>query len=144
MNRILQVLLMLLVSAGAMAQGTGFALPAEPATTDSELASIVVLCATRHKSDQLHIQWAEYLRKHYGGDTDIDALVKEVTRQATGYWQIRVISANMLGSKSRSGAPTSQAEVKAKQSLHDFIRAVPEIEKALRNTARATVAKLRR
>lgn len=144
MNRILQVLLMLLVSAGAIAQGTGFALPAEPATTDSELESIVVLCATRHKSDQLHIQWAEYLRNHYGGDTDIDALVKEITRQATGYWQIRVISASMLGSKSRSGAPTSQAEVKAKQSLHDFIRAVPGIEKALRNTARATVAKLRR
>ncbi|MCZ6911761.1 MAG: hypothetical protein O7F72_03045 [Proteobacteria bacterium] len=57
MNRILQVLLMLLVSAGAMAQGTGFALPAEPATTDSELASIVVLCATRYESDQLHVQW---------------------------------------------------------------------------------------
>ncbi|MCZ6911760.1 MAG: hypothetical protein O7F72_03040 [Proteobacteria bacterium] len=55
-----------------------------------------------------------------------------------------MISANMLGSKSRSGAPTSQAEIKAKQSLHDFIRAVPGIEKALRNTARATVAKLRR
>ena len=40
MNRILQVLLMLLVSAGAMAQGTGFALPAEPAT-DSRQVEIV-------------------------------------------------------------------------------------------------------
>ena len=147
MHRILPVFLMLLVTAGAMAQDTGFALPAEPVAVDSvsdDLQNIVVLCATRHESGQLHTQWAEYLRKHYNGDMDIDALIKEITRQATGYWQVRVIGASMLGSKSRTSAPTSQAEVKAKQSLQDFIRAVPGIEKALRNTARATVAKFRR
>lgn len=147
MNRFILAFLMLLVSMGVQAQGTRLTTPARTVTVDSvsdELAGIVVLCATRHESGQLHAQWADYLRKHYNGDMDIDALIKEITRQATGYWQVRVIGASMLGSKSRTGAPTSQAEVKAKQSLQDFIRAVPGIEKALRNTARATVAKLRR
>jgi hypothetical protein len=147
MNRCKMMFLILLVSAGAMAQGTSLAVPARQAATGSasdELASIVVLCATQHESGKLHTQWAAYLRKHYNGDMDIDAVVREITRQATGYWQIRVVGAGMLGSKSRSGAPSSQAELRAKQNLHDFIRAVPGIEKALRNTARATVAKLRR
>ncbi|TDJ11605.1 MAG: hypothetical protein E2O64_03060 [Gammaproteobacteria bacterium] len=146
MNRNTLVFLMLLVSMGVQAQDTQLATPAKTATVEDsvsdELASIVALCATRHESDQLHSQWAKYLRKNYHGDMDIDALVREITRQATGYWQVRLISASMLGSKSRSGAPTSQAEIRAKQKLQDFILATPGIEKALRNTGRATVANM--
>ncbi len=146
MNRYILVFLMLLVSMGVQAQDTRLATPAKAATVkdsiSDELASIVALCATQHESDQLHSQWAKYLRKNYDSDMDIDALVREITRQATGYWQVRLISASMLGSKSRSGAPTSQAEIRAKQKLQDFIRAVPGIEKALRNTARATIANM--
>lgn len=145
MNRYTLVFLMLLVSVGVQAQDTRLTTSAQPVAVDSvsdELASIVVLCATRHESGQLHSQWADYLRKHYDGDMDINALVREITRQATGYWQVRLISASMLGSKSRSGAPMSQAEIRARQKLQDFVRAAPEIERALRNTARATVANM--
>ncbi|MCH9025615.1 MAG: hypothetical protein IIA05_00685 [Proteobacteria bacterium] len=145
MNRFILAFLMLLVSMGVQAQGTRLTTPARTVTVDSvsdELAGIVVLCATRHESGQLHAQWADYLRKHYNGDMDIDALVREITRQATGYWQVRLISASMLGSKSRSGAPTSQAEIRAKQKLQDFVLAAPEIEQALRNTARTTIANM--
>lgn len=145
MNRYTLVFLMLLVSMGVPAQDTRLTTSAQPVAVDSvsdELASIVVLCATRHESGQLHSQWADYLRKHYDGDMDINALVREITRQATGYWQVRLISASMLGSKSRSGAPMSQAEIRARQKLQDFVRAAPEIERALRNTARATVANM--
>ena len=145
MNRYPLVFLMLLVSMCVQAQDTRLTTSAKPVAVDSvsdELASIVVLCATRHESGQLHSQWADYLQKHYNDAMDIDALVREITRQATGYWQVRLISASMLGSKSRSGAPISQAEIRAKQKLQDFVRAAPAIEKALRNTARAIVANM--
>lgn len=142
MSRYTLLFLMLLVSMGLHAQDTRLATPAVEESVSNELAAIVVLCATRHESDQLHSQWARYLRVNYNGEMDVDALVREITRQATGYWQVRLISASMLGSKSRSGAPTSQAEIRAKQKLQDFVLASSGIKNALRNTARATIANM--
>ena len=147
MSRIRLAFLMFLISASAMAQGTGLAAPASPATTavaSEDLQSLVVLCATRHESDELHIKWAAYLRRHYEPGMDTDALIKEITRQATGYWQIENIKSNMLGSGSRAGTTKTQSEIRAKQNLQDFVYAIPAIEKGLRNTAKAAIAKLKR
>ena len=147
MNRYTPVFLMLLISMGVQAQGTDLATPEKTATVDSvsdELASIVVLCATQHESNKLQNEWAAYLRRNYHRDMDTNALIKEITRQAIGYWQIEYIKANVLGSGSRAGESTTQAEIHAKQKLQEVVRAVPGIERAMRNTAKATVATLKR
>lgn len=147
MNRITLVFLMFLVSVGAVAQSTRLAASAKATPVDSvagDLSGIVVLCATQHESDKLQTEWAAYLRQNYQRGMDTDALISEITRQATGYWQVKNINSNMLGSGGRKGASTTQAEIRAKQQLQEFVRAVPGIERAMRNTAKATIARMKR
>jgi len=88
----------------------------DPGTTDSavpELASIVVLCATKPDSTEFKKAWRNWLSSNYQPGMDVDATIADVLQRAD---KQRLRSGKKARSKKNS--------TKISKSMHDTAKAI--------------------